>query len=340
MAFTSTLPQSSTDLELSRNVLTLSRHVLQQFEDFSPAAQDFSALMSRVALAGKMIARRLSQSGLVEDALGVTGSINVQGEVQQQLDDYANRAFIRVLEQTGLVCRIVSEEMRAPARLPENCSLSRFALVFDPLDGSSNIDANLTVGSIFAVLQAEGVDQGNSEDLFKAGRDFVAAGYILYGPSTQLVYSLGKGVHSFTLDPSLGEFILTQTDIQTPQKGSIYSVNEGNFGQWDPGMQDYIRFVHRQGYTSRYSGALIADFHRILLQGGVYLYPGTVSKPDGKLRLMYEAAPLAFLLHQSGGVATSGTVNIMDIVPQSLHQRVPLILGSPDNVQEVLDCLK
>lgn len=333
------LEPTSDDAKLSRDVLTLSRHVLQQFDNFSPEAQDFSALLTRVALAGKMIGRRLSQAGLLENALGVTGSVNIQGEVQQQMDDYANRAFVHVLEQTGLVCRIVSEEMRAPARLPENCSLSRFALLFDPLDGSSNIDANLTVGSIFAILQAEGVDQGNSEDLLKPGKEFVAAGYILYGPSTQLVYSLGKGVHSFTLDPSLGEFILSQSNIQTPKKGSIYSVNEGNFGQWDPGMQDYIRFVHRSGYTSRYSGALVADFHRILLQGGVYLYPGTSSKPDGKLRLMYEAAPLAFLLEQSGGIATTGSEDIMDIVPNALHQRVPLIIGSPDNVQEVLDCL-
>ena len=340
MTFTSTPPQTSTDIALSRDVLTLSRHVLQQFDDFSPEAQDFSALMSRVALAGKMIGRRLSQAGLLEDALGMTGTVNIQGEVQQQMDDYANRAFIHVLEQTGLVCRIVSEEMSTPARLPENCALSRLALIFDPLDGSSNIDANLTVGSIFAILQADGIDRGNSEDLLKPGRDFVAAGYILYGPSTQLVYSLGRGVHSFTLDPSLGEFILSQADIKTPPRGSVYSVNEGNFSQWDPGMQDYIRFVHRNGYTSRYSGALVADFHRILLQGGVYLYPGTTAKPDGKLRLMYEAAPLAFLLTQSGGLATTGTEDVMDMVPTALHQRVPLIIGSPENVAEVLDCVK
>ncbi len=344
MVITSTSPSTTltaADQELSRDVLTLSRHVLQRFEGSVSEAQDFSALMNRIGLAGKMIARRLGQSGLIENALGVTGEVNVQGEVQQKMDEYSNRAFIRVLEQTGLVCRIVSEEMTAPARLIENCPLSRYALVFDPLDGSSNIDANLAVGSIFSVLQAEGIDEGNNEDLLQPGRRQVAAGYILYGPGTQLVYSIGNGVHSFTLDPSLGEFILARSSIQTPARGSVYSVNEGNFCQWDSPMQDYIRFVHRhEGYTARYSGALVADFHRILLQGGVYLYPGTQKKPEGKLRLMYEASPLAYLIEQAGGVATTGDQPILDIQPQALHQRVPLIIGSTENVAEVVGCLQ
>lgn len=329
------------DQEMSRDVLTLSRHVLQQFDGFTAEAQDFSSLMNRIALAGKLIARRLSQSGLVENTLGVTGAVNVQGEVQQKMDDYANQAFISVLEQTGLVCRLVSEEMKAPARLPENCSLSRLALVFDPLDGSSNIDANLAVGSIFSILRAEGTDDENNSDLLQPGRKQLAAGYILYGPSTQFVYSIGKGVHSFTLDPSLGEFILTYSNIQIPQRGSVYSINEGNFCKWDSPMQDFVRFVHRNdGYTARYSGALVADFHRILLQGGVYLYPGTQAKPEGKLRLMYEASPLAFLVEQAGGVATTGQEQILEIQPQAPHQRVPLIIGSIDNVAEVETCLR
>ncbi|MEN9224759.1 MAG: class 1 fructose-bisphosphatase [Thermostichus sp. DRC_bins_24] len=337
-----TVLPSSTEREMSRDVLTLSRHVLQQFESFTAEAQDFSALLNRIALAGKMIARRLGQSGLIEDALGITGSVNVQGEEQQQMDDYANRAFIRALEQTGLVCRLVSEEMKTPARLPENCSLSRLALLIDPLDGSSNIDANLTVGSIFSVLRPlENRPETDNEDLLQPGRNQLAAGYILYGPSTQLVYSIGKGVHSFTLDPSLGEFILSQSHIRTPERGSVYSLNEGYFCHWSEGIQNFVRYVHRRdGYTSRYSGALVADFHRILLQGGVYLYPGTDKKPEGKLRLMYEAAPLAFLAEQAGGVATTGTESILDIPPQALHQRVPLIIGSRENVAEVLNCLK
>jgi fructose-1,6-bisphosphatase I len=333
---------SSAEREMARDVLTLSRHVLQQFGSFTAEAQDFSALMNRIALAGKMIARRLSQAGLIEGALGVTGNVNVQGEEQQRMDEYANRAFIRALEQTGLVCRLVSEEMKTPARLPENCSLSRLALLVDPLDGSSNIEANLSVGSIFSVLQPlEDRPEADHQDLLQPGRRQLAAGYILYGPSTQLVYSVGKGVHSFTLDPSLGEFILSQSDIRIPERGSVYSLNEGYFCQWSEGIQNFIRYAHRQGsYTSRYSGALVADFHRILLQGGVYLYPGTRQKPEGKLRLMYEANPLAFLAEQAGGVATTGTEAILDIVPHSLHQRVPLIIGSRENVEEVLRCLE
>ena len=348
MVMTSSLSSTSdpeplipADQSMSRDVLTLSRHVLQQFDGFTAEAQDFSSLMNRIALAGKLIARRLSQSGLVENTLGVTGTVNVQGEVQQKMDDYANQAFIRVLEQTGLVCRLVSEEMKSPARLPENCSLSRLALIFDPLDGSSNIDANLAVGSIFSILRAEGTDDENNSDLLQPGRKQLAAGYILYGPSTQFVYSIGKGVHSFTLDPSLGEFILSYSDIQIPSRGSVYSINEGNFCKWETPMQDFVRFVHRNdGYTARYSGALVADFHRILLQGGVYLYPGTQSKPEGKLRLMYEASPLAFLVEQAGGIATSGRERILEIQPTAPHQRVPLIIGSVDNVAEVEKCLR
>ncbi len=329
-------PLSSTDQEMSRDVMTLSRHVLQQFESFSADAQDFSALMTRIALAGKLIARRLSRAGLVEDTLGVTGTVNIQGEVQQQMDEYANNAFIRVLEQTGLVCRLVSEEMKQPARLPENCALSRFALVFDPLDGSSNIDADLTVGTIFSILRAEGLDEGQNEDLLQPGVQQLAAGYILYGPSTQFIYSMGKGVHAFTLDPSLGEFILSQSHLQIPAQGFTYSVNEGNFCQWAEPIQHYIRHVHRQeGYSARYSGALVADVHRILLKGGVYLYPGTLKKPEGKLRLMYEASPLAYLVEQAGGLASTGRERILTLQPQSLHQRVPLVIGSPDNVREV-----
>jgi hypothetical protein len=226
--------------EMLRDVLTLSRHVLQQFGSFTAEAQDFSALMNRIALAGKMIARRLSQAGLIEGALGVTGSLNVQGEEQQQMDDYANRAFIRALEQTGLVCRLVSEEMKTPARLPENCSLSRLALMIDPLDGSSNIDANLSVGSIFSVLHPlEDRPEADNQDLLQPGRRQLAAGYILYGPSTQLVYSVGKGVHGFTLDPSLGEFILSRSDIRIPERGSVYSLNEGYFCHWSEGIQNY-----------------------------------------------------------------------------------------------------
>jgi fructose-1,6-bisphosphatase I len=317
--------------------MTLSRHVLQEFGDFSPEAQDFSALMHRIGLAGKMIARHLSKAGLVEGALGVTGAVNIQGEEVKQMDEYANAAFICALEQSGLVCRLVSEEMDEPAHLPENCSLGRYALLFDPIDGSSNIDADLSVGSIFSIIRGQGIDDRNYEDLLQPGSAQLAAGYILYGPSTQLIYSMGKGVHAFTLDPSLGEFVLSRTHIRTPTHGATYSLNEGYFCKWSGAMQEYIRFVHRQeGYTARYSGALVADVHRILLYGGVYLYPSTQTKPSGKLRLLYEASPLAFLLEQAGGKAvTTDGQRILDIQPTALHQRVPLIIGSTENVVEV-----
>ncbi|GAB4211371.1 MAG: class 1 fructose-bisphosphatase [Synechococcales cyanobacterium] len=323
----------------SRDFLTPSRHVFMQLGRYDTAAQELSALIHRISLAGKMIARSLSQAGLVADTLGVTGEVNVQGEVQQRMDAYADRAFISALRQSGLVCKIVSEEMTAPAQLAENCPLSRLALFIDPLDGSSNIDVNLAVGSIFSVVEAQGADHGHNEDLLRPGTEQKVAGYILYGTSTQMVLSIGSGVHCYTLDPSIGEFLLTASTLKIPQRGTIYSVNEGYYCQWLGGIQEYIRFVHRhEGYTTRYSGALVSDFHRVLLQGGVYLYPGTIAKPEGKLRLMYEANPLAFLVQQAGGVATTGSQAILDIEPQALHQRVPLIIGSPDNVAEVLSC--
>jgi len=323
----------------SRDFLTPSRHVFLQVGRYDGAAQELSALVSRIGLAGKMIARALSQAGLAADLLGVTGEINVQGEVQQRMDAFADRAFVNAVRHSGLVCKIVSEEMTQPAQLAENCPLSRYALFIDPLDGSSNIDVNLSVGSIFSVIEAQGEDLGHHEDLLQPGSQQKMAGYILYGTSTQMFLTIGHGLHAYTLDPSIGEFILTNSDIQIPRRGSIYSVNEGNFCQWLGGIQEYIRYVHRhEGYTARYSGALVADFHRVLLQGGVYLYPGTMSKPDGKLRLMYEASPLAYLVAQAGGVATTGSQAILEIQPHSLHQRVPLIIGSPENVQEVLTC--
>lgn len=330
------------DYSLDRDTTTLSRHVLQQLQSFDPDAQDLSALMNRIALAGKMVARRLTRAGLVEDALGLTGRTNVQGEEVKRMDVFANQVFISVLKQSGLVCRLASEEMEKPYYIPENCPLGRYTLLYDPIDGSSNVDINLNVGSIFAIRRQEGEDlDGNAADLLQHGHKQIAAGYILYGPSTVLVYSIGNGVHLFTLDPSLGEFILSAENIQIPKHGPVYSVNEGNFWQWDDSIRDYIRYMHRHdGYSARYSGALVGDFHRILLQGGVFLYPGTAKKPDGKLRLLYEAAPLAYLAAQAGGSASNGTIPIMDVVPDELHQRVPLFIGSRENVALVESFIK
>ncbi|MEA5579210.1 class 1 fructose-bisphosphatase [Anabaena sp. UHCC 0451] len=327
----------STDKTLDRDCTTLSRHVLQQLQNFGPDAQDLSALMNRIALAGKLIARRFSRAGLMEDVLGFTGEVNVQGESVKKMDIYANEVFISVFKQSGLVCRLASEEMEKPYYIPENCPIGRYTLLYDPIDGSSNTDINLSLGSIFSIRQQEGTDlDGEAKDLLTNGRKQLAAGYILYGPSTMLVYSIGKGVHFFTLDPSLGEFILTEENVKIPDHGAVYSVNEGNFWQWDEQYREYIRYVHRtEGYTARYSGAMVSDIHRTLVQGGVFLYPGTLQKPEGKLRLLYESAPLAFLIEQAGGSATTGTVDILDVVPKQLHQRTPLIIGSKKDVAKV-----
>ncbi|MBW4655431.1 MAG: class 1 fructose-bisphosphatase [Kaiparowitsia implicata GSE-PSE-MK54-09C] len=319
---------------IDRDCTTLPRHVLQQLQSFSPEAQDLSAIMNRVALAAKLIARRLTRAGLMEDALGFTGRTNVQGEAVKKMDIYANQVFISSFEQSGLVCRLASEEMDRPYYIPENCPLGRYTLLYDPIDGSSNLDININVGSIFAVRKQEGDDiDRTAQDLLQDGRGQIAAGYVLYGPSTVLVYSIGKGVHAFTLDPSLGEFILSHENIRVPDHGPVYSVNEGNFWQWDESIRDYTRYVHRhEGYTARYGGALVGDFHRILFQGGVFLYPGTTKQPEGKLRLLYESAPLAYLIEQAGGRASTGAQEILDVVADKLHMRTPLVIGSKDDV--------
>ncbi len=329
----SDIEQTASEPSLERDCTTLSRHVLQQLKRFDGNAQELSAIMSRIALAGKLIARRLSQAGLMAGVLGFTGETNVQGEEVKQMDTYANDVFITVFRQSGLICRMASEEMAEPYTIEENCSLSRYTLLFDPIDGSSNLDVNLNVGSIFAIRVQEGDDPA---DWLQDGHRQIAAGYILYGHSTTLVYSIGTGVHSFVLDPSLGEFILASENIKIPSQGSVYSVNEGNYWQWPEAYRDYIKYVHRHpGYTARYSGALVGDMHRILLQGGVFLYPGTVKKPNGKLRLLYECAPLAFLIEQAGGRASDGTRSILDLVPTEIHSRTPLIIGSTENVDLV-----
>lgn len=334
MATTADTPQTEQqEHALERDSINLSQHVLQQLQSFSAEAQDLSNLMNRIALAAKLINRHLSRAGLMEGVLGLTNSTNVHGESVKKMDIYANDVMISVFKQSGLVYRLASEEMENPYYILENRSTSRYSLLYDPIDGSSNLDINMSLGSIFAIRQDEQTDEGSDSDLLQSGRKQIAAGYILYGPSTVLVYSIGKGVHSFTLDPSLGEFILTKENIQTPSHGSIYSVNEGNFWQWEEAFRQYIRYVHQtEGYTARYSGAMVGDFHRILLQGGVFLYPGTVKKPEGKLRLLYESAPLAFLMEQAGGRATTGNQEILDVVPEKLHVRTPLIIGSKDDV--------
>ncbi len=326
---------------LSQTAVTLTRHILEEQAAHPEATGEFSTIMAQIALAAKLIARNLSQAGLI-DVLGLTGETNVQGEAVQKLDRKSNEAFVRAFEYYGgLVRTLVSEEMDQPfqvSSLPPG-KRGKYALFLDPLDGSSNVDVNATVGSIFSVHKVgEQAGRDANTDLLKTGSEQVAAGYILYGPSTILVYTDGGGVHQFTLDPEIGEFVLSVRLVRMPSKGKVYSVNEGNYGKWSRGMQrfvDYLREKDPAGgrpYSSRYSGCLVADVHRLLTTGGVYLYPAEAGKSEGKLRLMYEAAPLAFIVEQAGGSASTGTEPISKLQPTTVHQRVPLIIGSREDV--------
>ncbi|BCA54192.1 Fructose-1,6-bisphosphatase [Nitrospira sp. KM1] len=306
----------------------------------------FTSLLSHIGIIGKSLARDLRVAGLI-DVLGTTGQTNVQGETVKKLDEIANEIFVRVLRQSGVVRALVSEEMEKPVVLSAAGEGSPYLVLFDPLDGSSNTDVNMPLGSIFSVvLPGNGEGRVADADLMRRGVDQVAAGYLLFGSSTMLVVAAGNGVHGFTLDPWLGEYLLTHQNIKIPSKGTVYGANEGNYNKWPPGMRKYfdqlklVDKAKRRPYSGRYSGCLVADVHRILLVGGIYLYPGETEKPEGKLRLLYEANPLALIVEQAGGAASTGTNRILDIEPVALHQRVPLIIGSRGDVQEAEQCLQ
>jgi fructose-1,6-bisphosphatase I len=321
--------------------ITLTRHIIEQKLGDPAATEEFAGIMAQFALAAKIIGRDVSQAGLI-DLLGVTGETNVQGETVQKLDRKANEAFVRAFQYSASVRTLISEEMERPLHLGGGTHGKRpgqYALFFDPLDGSSNIDVNAVVGSIFSVHRlADSTTVAMDGELLKTGAEQVAAGYALYGPSTQIVYTGGHGVHQFTLDPGIGEFVLSGTNLRMPSRGKLYSVNEGNYRKWPPGVQQFVDYLRdkdpatKRPYTARYSGCLVADVHRLLSGGGIYLYPGEVGKVEGKLRLMYEAAPLAFIVEQAGGAASTGTQRVLDVRPTALHQRVPLFIGSRDEV--------
>jgi len=318
--------------------LTLTRHILLEQRAHPAATGELSTILTQIGLAAKIIARAVSRAGLV-DILGVTGSVNVHGEEVKELDEYANQIILNVFGQSGLVCTLASEEMEKPRHLSENCSHGKYALFFDPLDGSSNIDVNGTIGTIFSVHhRLRGDLHGSEKEWFQPGTQQVVAGYIIYGSSTLLVYTAGTGVYGFTLDPSIGEFLLSHERIRVPPRGKTYSINEGNGPYWRPPTRAFIDHLKQKDpesdrpYTSRYVGALVADFHRTLLKGGIFLYPGDDKNPTGKLRLLYEAAPLAYVIEQAGGRASTGTERILDIHPVDLHQKIPLIIGSPVDV--------
>ena len=318
--------------------LTLSRFINQKQAARLGATGEFASLLAQIGLVGKLIAQDLRRAGLI-DILGTTGEINVQGETVKKLDEIANETFLKVFHHSGLVCALASEEMEKPILLQENWPQAKYMLLFDPLDGSSNTDCNMPLGAIFSVVKSERNDRTPTEDdIVRKGTEQVASGYLLYGSSTMLVYTVGQGVHGFTLEPGIGEYLLSHEQIRIPARGKVYGVNEGNYHKWTTGTKKYVEYLKTQDkatgrpYSVRYSGCLVADVHRILLGGGIYLYPGELDKPEGKLRLLYEANPLAWVVEQAGGRASTGTMRILDVEAKQLHQRVPLIIGSANDV--------
>jgi len=329
--------------ELPKNLQTVESHILELQRLHPSASGDFTGLLADITFAAKIISREVTKAGLV-DILGSTGDENVQGEVVQKLDEYGNNVFLKCLGTRGQVCIMGSEELADPMFVESNGGSGRYIVVFDPLDGSSNIDANVSVGTIFGIWRRKSkLDAVSLEDLLQPGSEMVAAGYVIYGSSTMFVYTTGHGVHGFTLDPSIGEFLLSHENIKTPFTGKIYSVNEGYEPQWSPTVRNAVRKLkYGQGgkdsggpMSTRYIGSLVADFHRNLLYGGVYLYPPTESKPEGKLRLMCEAAPLAMIAECAGGYASDGYRPILEIVPNHMHMRVPLYIGSRGDVMYI-----
>ena len=320
-------------------VVTISRHIMEQERQFPRATGEFSNLLSEITLAAKIIMREVTKAGLV-NILGKTGNQNVQGEEVMKLDEFANDVIYKALDHTGHLCIMTSEEDELPRKIPDHYPCGKYVLNYDPLDGSSNIDVNVSIGTIFSIHRrvSPGNGHGGQQDCLQPGNKQAAAGYIIYGPSTMFVYTTGQGVHGFTYDPSVGEFLLSHEDIRMPSRGQIYSINEGNTNRWDPGVRSYIEHLKGNGdgrpYSARYVGSLVADVHRNLLYGGIFLYPADQKNRRGKLRLLYEAAPLAFIAEQAGGAASDGEKRILDLIPESLHQRTPLVIGSTEDVRE------
>ena len=321
---------------------TIERHILEQQRKYPEASGGFSGLLYDIALAAKMISKQVNMAGLV-NVIGSTGDVNIQGEVVQKMDTYANDLLINILTGSGKVCAIASEENENIVEIHDEFLVGKYAINMDPLDGSSNIGANVSIGTIFSIHRkiSKG-HKGAEEDCLQEGNKQACAGYVIYGSSTMLVYTTGTGVHGFTLDPTVGEFILSHENIHMPEPCKIYSVNEGNYNFWDNGTKKYIESLKvvdkstNRPYTSRYIGSLVSDFHRNLIYGGIFLYPADYKKdpktPEGKLRLLFEASPIALIAEQAGGYATTGTQRILDIKPEHLHHRVPLIVGNKNEV--------
>lgn len=323
----------------SPKFMTLERFINEQEGMHPGATGEFTGLLHDLSLAAKLVWREVSKAGLV-NILGSTDRMNVSGDVVKKLDEFADETIYRAMDHGGHVCVMASEENEDILHIPDEYAAGKYVLLYDPLDGSSNIDANITIGSIFSVLQRVSTGgKGTLEDCLQPGYKQVAAGYIIYGSSTIFVYSAGHGVHGFTLDPSVGEFLLSHENIRIPKKGKIYSLNEGNFCHWDTWMQRYIQYLkepdkatHRP-YSLRYIGTMVGDSHRTLLYGGIFAYPGDKKNPEGKLRLMYECNPMAYIIEQAGGRASNGKQRLLDVKPTSLHQHTPVFLGSEEDVR-------
>ena len=318
--------------------------------DFPFASGELSRLLNDIAVASKVVSKDVRRAGLLENFLGAQGSTNIQGEEQQKLDVIADNQFINMFKAGGEVCGIASEEnddfMAFDSEFSKN---GKYVVLFDPLDGSSNIAVNVSIGTIFSIYRRKS-DIGSlatMEDMLQMGQEQIAAGYVLYGSSTMLVYTTGRGVNGFTLDPSIGEFCLSHPDMKMPETGRMYAMNEGNINICEEGIKEYIETYcqqtqpgHARPYSGRYIGSLVADFHRNLIKGGIYIYPDTSVDPEGKLRLLYECNPLAFIAEQAGGLATDGRNRIMSISPGRLHQRVPFFIGSKKMVEQAMSFLK
>ncbi len=331
-------------------LMTISRFITEEGRKFPQATGEFSDLLEDLALAAKVVSYQVNKAGLL-DIIGHAEYENVHGERQQKLDVIAHEAFIKMLDHGGHLAAMASEESEEIIPIPDQHKIGNYIINFDPLDGSSNIDANISVGTIFSVhRKISAGERGTEADCMQPGNKQVAAGYVVYGSSTMLVYTTGHGVHGFTLDPAVGEFLLSHPYMKIPERGKIYSCNEGNYTYWTEGTQKYIDFIKsdnpdlKHPYSSRYVGSLVADIHRTLLYGGIFLYPADrkdPKKPFGKLRLLYEAAPIAWLIEQAGGLSCDGFGSgILDLVPTSLHQRVPLIVGSREDVIEYRDFIR
>ncbi len=319
---------------------TLDRFLMETLATYPGATGTFVNLCQSIALAGKMISSRVNRAGLA-GMIGATGETNIQGEFVQKLDRYADDTFLKALEHRGHTAMVVSEERDEPVLVPSQWHSGRYVVTVDPLDGSSNIDVNATIGTIFGIFRRKSDEGGPAgmEDALRPGTDLIAAGYIVYGSGTVLVLASDAGVHGFTLDPMVGEFFLSHPDIRVP-KGKTYSCNEAYAAKWQPGVQRFLAEAKQEGFKARYIGSLVADFHRNLLKGGVFLYPAEPSSPEGKLRLLYEGFPLAYIVEKAGGSATDGRVRILDKTPDTLHARTPLVIGGTGLVERITEAMR